>query len=578
MNRPTGVEQLVRDDRVQPTIKRPRAAILEPPDLPRDVDVHFLQDVVRAAAGAQRGLHLTLDARAQRRVTQSQQFGQRQSVAPLRRRDPLRGLAYFAHRFAARLCMILGEQRSAKRIAPPPRSIVQFRGRATTLWADLRPGESGTWTNRNPKTRPRPNARISSLVNEYFDRRATGEKLPTEQFIAEHPEAAEGLRLHFAGIPLIDRACGSADGSTAPSPRELPFVAGYKLLEEIGRGGMGVVYRAVQLSTKREVALKVMLAGPFASANARRRFEREVQLSARLQHHSIARVLESGETGGQRYYAMDLVSGVRLGRFLSEARPQPARTLELFARLADALEFAHQHGVVHRDLKPANVLIDDDGAPHILDFGLAKATDQSEDEQADATCVSLPGQVLGTLFYLAPEQAAGIPDEIDARTDVYALGVMLFEALTGVLPYDTTGRPSQIIQRIQESTPTRPTTLATGIDGDLETIVLKALEKEPTRRYQSARELGEDLRRHLAGDPILARPPSSFYVLRKRLRKHRAAALLFATVVTMIVTGLLVRTRLARRELNAARYETLRLQHVLDVGATERAAGEIRAL
>jgi serine/threonine-protein kinase len=250
-----------------------------------------------------------------------------------------------------------------------------------------------------------------------------------------------------------------------------------------------------------------MLGGAFATGSARRRFEREVELAARLKHPDIVTVHDSGEAAGQRYCAMDYVSGIRLDQYLARSQPDTRTILSLFARICEAVDYAHGHGVVHRDLKPSNVLVDDEGHPHILDFGLAKATDQADTEETLTTCVSLPGQVMGTLFYLSPEQAAGMPDQIDGRTDVYGLGVMLFEALTGSLPYDVKGRPSEIIRRILETLPARPSALSDRVDGELETIVLKALEKEQARRYQSAKEMSEDLRRYLEGEPILARRP-----------------------------------------------------------------------
>ena len=319
---------------------------------------------------------------------------------------------------------------------------------------------------------------------------------------------------------LIDAGEREADalletGAFRAPPQDA--VPGFEIMEELGRGGMGVVYRALQVSTKRVVALKIMLAGWFASGSARKRFQREVELAARFQHPGIVRVLESGLTSTEQpYYAMDCVDAVHLDRWVSTSQPDVRATLDLFLDICSAVGHAHEHGVVHRDLKPGNVLVDNDGKPHILDFGLSKATDQASADESMSVAVSMPGQVVGTLRYLSPEQAAGTLGEVDARTDVHALGVMLFEAITGQLPIDGSGSASDVMLRIREEPPTPPSSLSNSVDRELETIILRALEKERHRRYQSAAEFAADIKRYLTGEPILAQPPSSLYILRKK--------------------------------------------------------------
>jgi len=314
-----------------------------------------------------------------------------------------------------------------------------------------------------------------------------------------------------------------------------PVIEGYQIVGKLGEGGMGTVWRAVQLSTKREVALKFMGRHRFASDKARARFEREVALAAKLTHPNIARVYHSGIHRGVYYYAMELVDGVHLDKYVQQNLPTQQEILELTERICDAIQHAHTKGIVHRDLKPSNILITKDGQPHIVDFGLAKASEKSE---SDLT-ISIDGELAGTLAYMAPEQAAGRMDQISVRTDVYSLGVILYRLVTGESPHDLSGSRYDTIKNIVEEDIVAPRELNSAIDADLEWLILSALEKEPDNRYPSAGILRQDIRNYLNGEPLLARSMSTTYLIRKGVRKRAkpiAMVLSLAIVLVAIIT------------------------------------------
>ena len=333
---------------------------------------------------------------------------------------------------------------------------------------------------------------------------------------------------------------------------------GYELIRELSRGGQGVVYQAIQAHTQRKVAIKVLREGLYASKSARLRFEREIQLAAQLRHPSIISIFHSGVTGeGRQFYVMDYVRGASVQRYVREKKLALEDTLVLFAAICDAVQVAHQRGIIHRDLKPSNILVDADEKPHILDFGLAKGLATPVE-----TAVSLTQDVLGTLPYMSPEQAVGSPDELDVRSDVYSLGVLLYELLTGGFPYPVAGRMVDIVRHIAGTPPTpanrrwnpeagitqrtsRPVRLGEcPLDSDVQTIVLKALAKERERRYPCAGELADDLRHYLAGEPLQARRDSLAYIAwaraRRVVQRRPLTTLLAGLVLITLVTQYVV--------------------------------------
>ena len=386
------------------------------------------------------------------------------------------------------------------------------------------------------------------------------------------PACREQVEQVRANVALLSRLSGSGDDLRNPSvpgtaDAEL-IVPGYAILGEIHRGGQGVVYRARQIATHRTVAVKVLLTGAFATSKQRRRFEREIELVAGLRHPNIVTVYDSGVTeDGRHWFAMEYLDGNTLDEFIAGHQLTLADKLRLFCRICGAVSHAHQHGVIHRDLKPANVIVGAGEALHVLDFGLAKPVN-AEIDREKAT-VTTEGSFLGTLAYASPEQTTGDPAAIDVRSDVYALGVILYEMLTGVYPYPVSGRLSDVVDAIA-NTPPKPlrsfTDLPERLDDEIETIARTALAKEPDRRYQSAEALGRDIEHYLADEPIDAKRDSGWYVLRKTLGRYRlqaAAAAAFVLLLAGTSIAMSVLYQRARHQAEKVRQINLFLEDTL---------------
>jgi tRNA A-37 threonylcarbamoyl transferase component Bud32 len=384
---------------------------------------------------------------------------------------------------------------------------------------------------------------LEEVLGDYMQRLDRGESVNRERVFAQHPELADELRSYFAAVDDVEqlgrqaRAQPATEPLSLTAPREPPMardsfrcVGDYDLLEQIGEGGMGVIYRARQLSLPRLVAVKMIRADRLTSAADVLRFRSEAEVVASLDHPNIVPIYEVGEHQGQPFFSMKLIEGGNLAQHLPRlGRDLPAAARVLVA-VARAVHQAHQHGVLHRDLKPANILLDTQGQPHVTDFGLAKRLAP----RVEAS-LTQQGMIVGTPSYMAPEQAAD-RSGVTTAADIYSLGAILYEVLTGRPPFRAE-TVLDTLRQLQEQEPVPPRSLNRRVDRDLETVCLKCLQKDSSRRYTSAQALADDLERWLRGDPVRARPISRRQRVLRWVRRRPHLAALAALLVLALVGG-----------------------------------------
>jgi tRNA A-37 threonylcarbamoyl transferase component Bud32 len=356
---------------------------------------------------------------------------------------------------------------------------------------------------------------------------------------------------------------GAGNTGNLPQPTFVRRFGDYELLEEIARGGMGVVYKARQVNLNRVVALKMILAGNLASPAEVQRFQTEAEAAANLDHPGIVPIYEVGEIDGRHFFSMGYIDGQSLAATLAHGPLPPNEAAMLVQDVAEAVQYAHVHGVIHRDLKPANILVDAQGHPRVTDFGLAKCV-------AGNSHLTASGEILGTPSFMSPEQAAGKSAETGVACDVYSLGAVLYALVTGRPPFQA-ATPVDTLMQVLSQEPVTPRQLTPRMSADLETVVLKCLEKSPGRRYKSAHELAEELQRYLRGEPILARPISRTERLWRWCRRYPARAVAAGTVLICLLV-ILIGSCWFYRRLEGQLQQTVAAEAALQITLTREVA------
>jgi len=435
---------------------------------------------------------------------------------------------------------------------------------------------------------PSKEAAIGSVIEGVIASRRSGGQVRLTDVIRNHrdltPELTERLRLIGRAMRESDRRLKDGrdvDAELGKLQWLKDGIPGYDVLECVDRGGQGVVYRARQQSTNQSVAIKLLPEGPLADERKRRRFLREIELLTKIRHPNLVRAFDAGRIDGADFVVLEYVDGMPIDDYAIVESLGIHEILRLFAAVCDAIAAAHRHGIIHRDLKPSNILVDNDGHAHVLDFGLAK---ELLDNATDARPISMTGQIVGSPPYLAPEQVLG--GDADARTEVYTLGVVLFETISGSLPYAEVADRRELLQQIREGAPARlrdvvarygmnPAITARDISADLERVLVNALAKDPAHRYQTVAELAADVERLVAGEPVEARSNRTLQLMRTILRRHRVACAVAATAFLALVVGLFVSAALWRRAENVVdqTQAALKMAGLLNLGSIARDGG-----
>ncbi len=447
--------------------------------------------------------------------------------------------------------------------------------------------------------------RLNIILAEFIQQTEAGMNPDPQEFIARHPEFAEELQEFFGDKARFDHMAEPFKPGVDPSPQhasvdatllssdaqsnatstrvpsigsKLRYFGDYELLEEIARGGMGVVYKARQSTLKRIVALKMILTGQLAGSDDVKRFYAEAEAAAKLEHPNIVPIFEIGQAESQHYFSMSFVEGESLAQRVVREVIAPKEAAKIMHKVALAIAYAHVEGVVHRDLKPANILLDKSGDPHVTDFGLAKTFESTGEASDSASNLTATGQVLGTPSYMPPEQARGGAKEIGPLADVYSLGAVLYCLITGRPPFQAAS-PLDTLLQVIERDPVGPRSLNPAVPRDLETICLKCLEKDPARRYGSAKAFADDVERWLRGEPIQARPAGVWErTLKWAKRRPATMTVLGVTAVAILcllyVGGALWLSTLERASLADAlegQVEQTQTAHNLTKGALAKA-------